>query len=304
MPEPLKRYDRLDAFGSAATVTICALWALSHVGVKVANLGISPAFQSGLRSLGALACLWLWSWLRGVSLLAPEGTLIIGTLAGVMFAGEFALIFWAFVFTDVARGVIILYTTPFFVALGAHFFVPGEQMHRAQVLGLLCAFAGIMVAFSDGLTLPDYRALVGDAMMLLAAALWGATTVLVKASKLAKIDPAKTLAYQLAVSGIVLTPMALILGERGVFDPTPLVLASLAFQIVIVAFASYLAWFALVRIYPASTLSAFTFLTPLFSLVFGATLLGERVSAALIAALALVAFGIWLVNRPRAAITV
>jgi drug/metabolite transporter (DMT)-like permease len=304
LPDPVQRHDRLDAFGSAATVALCALWALSHVGVKVANAGISPAFQSGLRSLGALACLWLWSWLRGVSLLAPEGTLLIGTLAGAMFAAEFALIFWAFVFTDVARGVIILYTTPFFVAIGAHLFVPGEQMQRMQVAGLLCAFAGVVVAFSDGLTLPSYRALIGDAMLLGAAFLWGATTVLIKASKLAKIDPAKTLAYQLAVSGAVLTPMALIAGERGVFDPTPLVVGSLAFQIVIVAFASYLIWFALVRIYPASTLSAFTFLTPLFSLVFGAMLLGERVSVALIAALAFVAFGIWLVNRPRAAVAI
>lgn len=296
----MKKHDRLDGFGTLAMTGLCALWALSHVAVKVANTGISPAFQSGLRSLGALACLWLWSWLRGVSLLAPEGTLVVGIAAGTMFAAEFALIYWALVFTDVARGIMILYTTPFFVALGAHFFVPGEQMHRMQVVGLICAFTGVAIAFSDGLTLPDYRALIGDTMMLGAAALWGATTVLVKASKLSRIDPAKTLAYQLAVSGLVLTPFALLLGERGLFDPTPLVIGSLLFQIVIVAFASYLAWFALMRIYPASTLSTFTFLTPLFSLVFGAALLGERVSAALIVALVLVAMGIWLVNRPRA----
>ena len=296
----MKKHDRLDAFGSAAMTGLCALWALSHVAVKVANTGISPAFQSGLRSLGALACLWLWSWLRGVSLLAPEGTIVVGIAAGAMFAAEFALIYWALIFTDVARGIIILYTTPFFVALGAHFFVPGEQMHRMQVVGLICAFTGVAVAFSDGLTLPDYSALIGDTMMLGAAALWGATTVLIKASKLSRIDPAKTLAYQLAVSGFVLTPFALLLGERGLFDPTPLVIGSLIFQVVMVAFASYLAWFALIRIYPASTLATFTFLTPLFSLVFGALLLDERVSAALIGALVLVAIGIWLVNRPRA----
>jgi len=296
----MKKHDRLDGFGAAAMTGLCALWALSHVAVKIANTGISPAFQSGLRSLGALACLWLWSWLRGVSLLAPEGTLAVGIAAGAMFAAEFALIYWALAFTDVARGIIILYTTPFFVALGAHFFVPGEQMHRMQVVGLFCAFTGVAVAFSDGLTLPDYRALIGDTMMLGAAALWGATTVLVKASKLSRIDPAKTLAYQLAVSGLVLTPFALLFGERGLFDPTPLVIGSLIFQIVMIAFASYLAWFALIRIYPASMLATFTFFTPLFSLVFGAALLGERVSAALIIALVLVALGIWLVNRPRA----
>jgi drug/metabolite transporter (DMT)-like permease len=298
----MKKLDRLDGFGSAAMVGLCAVWALSHVSVKIANAGISPAFQSGLRSLGALACLWLWSYLRGVKLLAPEGTVLIGLAAGAMFAAEFVLIYWALIYTDVARGIIVLYMTPFIVALGAHFFVPGEQMHRMQTIGLVCAFTGIAIAFSDGLTLPDFRALIGDTMMLGAAVLWGATTVLVKATKLARIDPAKTLAYQLAVSGIVITPFALLLGERGIFDPTPIVMGSLIFQIVIVAFGSYLAWFALIRIYPASTLSTFTFLSPLFSLVAGAVLLGERVSAALIIALMLVALGIWLVNRPRAVV--
>jgi len=296
----MHKRDRLDGLATLATVGLCALWALSHVAVKLANAGVSPAFQSGLRSLGALACLLVWAQLRGIKLFERDGTLVPGVLAGVMFAVEFALIFWALAYTDVARGVIILYTTPFFVALGAHLFVPGEQMHRWQVIGLICAFAGVVIAFSDGLTLPDRRALIGDAMMLAAAFLWGATTVLVKASKLARIDPAKTLAYQLAVSGALLTPFALLLGERGLFDPAWFVIGAIAFQAIIVAFASYLVWFALIRIYPASTLSTFTFLTPLFGLLFGAALLGERVSAALILSLALVAIGIWLVNRPRA----
>ena len=300
----MQKHDRLDAFGSAATLVLCALWALGNVAIKVTNAGISPAFQSGLRSLGALALLFLWSILRKNSLFSRDGTLGVGIAAGAMFAAEFALIYWALVYTDVARGLIILYTAPFFVAIGAHFFVPGEHLHRRQTVGLLAAFAGIIVAFWDGLTLPSWRALIGDSMMLGAAALWGATTVLVKGSALARIDPAKTLAYQLAVSGVVLTAGALLLGERGIFDPTPLVVYSMLFQIVIVAFASYLVWFALIRIYPASTLSAFTFLTPLFALLLGSALLGERVSVALVASLVFVAFGIWLVNRPRVPVAV
>jgi drug/metabolite transporter (DMT)-like permease len=62
------------------------------------------------------------------------------------------------------------------------------------------------------------------------------------------------------------------------------------------AFASYLVWMWVLGRYPATKVSAFAFLTPVFSLVFGALWLGEAVTPALLAALALVAAGIVLVN--------
>jgi drug/metabolite transporter (DMT)-like permease len=290
--------DRLDPVAATTVTILCALWAFQQVTIKVANTGISPAFQSGLRSLGALVLLLGWSALRRIPLFGRDGTLIVGIAAGAMFAAEFALIYWSLVFTEVARSIIFLYTAPFFVAIGAHLFVTGEHIRRSQLLGLTSAFAGVVLAVSDGLSLPTSRALIGDAMMLVAAVLWAGTTVLIKATKLARIAPEKTLAYQLAVSGVALTLLGPLFGEIGFSAPTPLVLAALAYQTVIVAFASYLGWFMLVRTYPATRLSAFTFLTPLFAAGFGALVLGERVSALLMAALALVAFGIWLVNRP------
>jgi drug/metabolite transporter (DMT)-like permease len=291
--------DRLDPLATAATSLLCALWGFQQVTIKIANSAISPAFQSGLRSLGALLLLLLWCAVRGIPLFARDGTLIAGLAAGVMFAAEFALIYWSLVFTEVARSILFLYTAPFFVALGAHFFVPGERLWSLQIAGLLCAFAGVVLALFDGFSLPSSRAIVGDGMMLLAAVLWAATTVVIKGSALSRVDPAKTLAYQLAVSAVALIALAPLFGENGIIALTPAALAAMAYQVIVVAFASYLAWFGLMRTYPASTLSAFTFLTPLFAMIFGATLLHERVSWALAAALVFVAFGIWLVNRPQ-----
>jgi drug/metabolite transporter (DMT)-like permease len=73
--------------------------------------------------------------------------------------------------------------------------------------------------------------------------------------------------------------------------------SSLAFQIVIVSFASYLVWFWLIRHYPATRLASFTMLTPIFGLALGALLLAEPITARLLIALVTVAAGIFLVNR-------
>jgi drug/metabolite transporter (DMT)-like permease len=294
---PPDRRHQLDAAAILLMVLLCGCWGFNQVAIKLADAGISPMLQAGIRSFGSALLLWAWSARRGVRLFQRDGSLWLGLAIGLLFGGEFVFLYGGLVFTTASRAVLFLYTAPFVVALGAHLFVPGERLRPQQGAGLACAFLGTALAFGDALSLPTHRELLGDAMAFLAALLWGATTVMVKATRLARIAPEKTLLYQLGVSALFLPLLSLVLGEKGVVAPTPLVLAMLAYQIVVVAFVSYLAWFWLVTRYPAGRLSSFSFLTPLFGLAAGTLLLGERASWALLLALALVAIGIYLVNR-------
>ncbi len=290
----------LDFIAIALLVVLCASWALQQVTIKVASQGVSPVLQSGIRSVGAMVLVGLWMTLRREPLLERDGTLGWGIAAGLLFAGEFLLIYWGLNFTHASRAVIFLYMSPFVVALGAQLFIPGEHLRMIQVVGLCCAFAGIALAFRESLSFPTYRMLIGDSMLMGAAVLWGATTVLVKASPLARINPAKTLLYQLAVSAMVLPVGSLAMREPGIVLMTPLIAGCLAYQTVWVASITYLAWFWLVRHYPASRLASFTFLTPLFGVLAGGVLLNEPITSMLLLSLVLVGTGIYLVNRPVA----
>jgi drug/metabolite transporter (DMT)-like permease len=292
------RRDRLDLLAFTVMFALCLTWGFNQVLAKIANEGISPLLQAGLRSAGAALLVWAWTAWRGIRLFDRDGSLVPGVIAGLLFAGEFALIFWGLEFTTASRTVIFVYSSPFVVALGVHLFVPGERLRAVQVIGLMGAFAGVALAFSGALALPTNRQLIGDSMELGAGILWGATTVLVKATRLARIAPAKTLFYQLAVSAVVLPAIAWALGEPGIFEPTAVVVGSVLFQTVVVAFISYLAWFWLIANYPAGRLASFTFLTPLFGVAAGRAVLAEPLSSDLVIALALVGIGIYLVNRP------
>ncbi len=106
------------------------------------------------------------------------------------------------------------------------------------------------------------------------------------------------LAYQLGMSALLLPVVSLLLGEPGIIAWTPVAIASLAFQSVVVAFASYLMWFWLLTQYLGGRLAVFSFLTPLFGVAFGHLILGDRLTPALLAAAALVGAGIALVNVP------
>ena len=288
----------LDLSAIAILVVLCASWALQQVSIKVASQGVSPVLQSGIRSVGATILVWLWMTVRRERILERDGTLWWGIAAGLLFAGEFLLIYWGLEFTHASRAVIFLYMSPFVVALGAQLFIPGERLRMIQVVGLCCAFAGIAVAFRESLSFPTHRMLIGDSMLGGAAVLWGATTVLVKASPLARIKPSKTLLYQLAVSAAVLPVGSLAMKEPGIVLLTPLIVGCLVYQVVWVAFITYLAWFWLVRHYPAARLASFTFLTPLFGVLAGGVLLNEPITKLLLISLVFVGTGIYLVNRP------
>ncbi len=294
----ITQHKHLDGLAIGLLIILCASWGMHQVAIKATLPHITPLWQSSIRSAIAVVLVGAWMAARREPLFERDGTLWPGLAAGVLFGFEFLLIFWGLSFTNVSRSIIFIYTAPFWVALGAHLFIPGETITRIQVIGLLCAFAGVATALTETLAMPSLVELLGDAMILVAALLWGATTVLIKASRLADIAPAKTLFYQLAVSVVILPLGALALGEEGIVSLSVLAVAGLLYQTVWVAFVTYLVWFWMIRRYPASRLSSFTFLTPLFGVLGGGLLLGEPITWAVLVAMVLVGAGIYLVNRP------
>jgi len=275
-------------------VLLCAVWGLNMVAMKIGAEGISPALQGAIRSVGATLLGLVWCRARGVKLAPMLGpTLWPGVLVGVVFGLEFAAVFMGAAINSASRAVLFLYAAPFFVALGAHLFVPGDRISGRAFLGLVVAFAGLAVGLLDGL---GGGSLLGDVLCLLGALGWAATTVLIKATSLRAAPAEYAMMYQLAISVPVLLALSVLMAEPGIFAPTPIIWASMAYQTVVVAFMSYIAWFWLVKRHAASRLSAFSFLTPLFGTLCGWALLGEELGPIFLLALALVCAGILLVN--------
>jgi len=287
---------RPGAAAFALMVMLCAVWGLQQIAVKIAMSGISPILQGGLRSAMAALLLLGWMFWRRQSLLARDGSLRPGLLAGALFALEFVFIYVGLSYTNASRMVVFLYTAPCFTVLGLHLWVAGERLALPRLLGVGLAFVGIALAFADGWELGGHW--IGDLCGVLAAIFWAATTVVVRATSLARISAAKVLLYQLATSAVLMLPLSALVGEAGVTALDSAVVMAMAYQVAIVAFASFLIWFWLLTRYLASRLMVFAFLTPLFGVGFGVLLLNERLSVIFGLAALLVVGGIVLVNAP------
>ena len=296
-----ERKQHLDGLAVSLLLASCLFWGFQQILIKTTVGEVPPLWQAALRFTGASALLGLWCALRKVPLFERDGTLRAGLLAGLLFAGEFSCIYLGLRDTTASRLTVFLYTSPFVVALLVPRLVPSEKLRSVQWVGLVIAFAAVAVAFSEGFTSGSTaRQLRGDALALAAGTLWGLTTLVIRASKLSTASAEKTLFYQVAVTAVVAPVLSLALGETWSLNYSAYAWGSLAAQTVIGAFASYLAWMWLLRHYPATRMSSFTFLTPVFALVFGVVLLHEPLTMQLVLALVGVAAGIVLVNRKAA----
>jgi drug/metabolite transporter (DMT)-like permease len=287
----------LDTVAIAAMVVLCLSWGLNQVAIKLAVVDIPPLMQAAIRSLGALAIVGVWAKARGIALLERDGTLGPGLLVGVLFGIEFIFIYCGMTLTLASRAIVFLYTAPFFVALGARWL--GERLNVLQWCGLALSFMGIAVAMGVPQPSVDAKVIIGDAMLIAAGAFWAATTLVIKGTRLSVVSPEKALVWQIGISAPIFILGAWLLGEQLFAMPRPAALGWLAYQTVWVVGITYPVWFALVKRYSASRLSAFSFLAPLFGVALGYLLIGEPVTPIFAVAVAMVVAGLLLVNRPR-----
>ncbi len=290
--------DRIDMQGFLIILLLTILWGLNYPAVKVSNTGLSPVFTTFLRSaiatfFGVIYCLVVKQPLfhRGI-------LLFHGAMVGILFGLEFVFLYFGLLYTNAARAAIFVYLAPFVVAIGAHLFLK-ERLNGLKISGLILAFLGIFLVFKGKPTGYNKLMLIGDLCEIMAAVLWGATTIYIKKYLAQRVHPINTFLYQLAFSIPIILVGALLLEDTWIKELTIPVISSLFYQSVIIAFASYLAWFKLIHTYPVASLSVFTFLTPIFGVFSGVLFMKDQLTAGLLLGLIVVCIGIYLTNYQK-----
>lgn len=291
----MERRDKIDLVGVIALVGFALILGFNQVVIKVSTGGFQPVFMAALRSVAACFILYLWMRFRGIPLALPREARAGAIALGLLFTVEFIFLYLALDRTGVGRASIIFYSMPVFVALAAHWLIPGERLSAVQALGLALAVAGVAWVMADR-SGGGEASLSGDIMALLAAIAWAGIAIVVRITPLDRVTPEIQLMGQLALSAVLLMIAAPFFGPL-VRDLQPIHWAGFWFQALVVACFGYLFWFFLMKRYPASVVASFSFLSPVFGVGMGWLLLKEQVGAEILGGLVLVAIGITLINR-------
>jgi drug/metabolite transporter (DMT)-like permease len=291
--------DYLDVKALILLLIITLVWGFNHPTIKYANQGIAPVFASALRSIIAAMCGVIYCIWKKEKIFHTDINLLHGVVVGLLFGADFACLYLGLLYTDAARSIIFLYTSPFMVAVGAHFFLKGDRLTFLKTLGLVVAFMGVLIVFQGRPASAKPSMFIGDILEIIAASFWAATTLYIKRFMARNVQPIHTFLYQLVFSIPILFAVSLVLEPRWIIMLSPSIVGCILFQSVIVAFITYLIWFKLIHGYSVSRLSAFTFLTPIFGVLAGVLFLNEEFTGSLMTGLPLVCAGIFLVNWKR-----
>ncbi|MDA8441384.1 MAG: DMT family transporter [Peptococcaceae bacterium] len=216
-------------------------------------------------------------------------------LGVVQISMQYFFFYYGLNHTSGMKGAILSSSSTFFVVLMAHFIYTNDKLNRRKLLGLLTGLGGIiLVNWGKNFSL-DFT-LVGEGFMLIAGLASAAGNLLGK--RMAKdIDPILLTAGQLLMGSLVLLAAGLpgLKGGDMVFSTSAWLL--LIYAAFISAIAFFL-WYSLLKYNKAGEIVIYSFITPVAGAILSALLLpGERLSAAMLAGLVLVALGLVFVNR-------
>jgi len=285
-------------------IVLSAIWGTQQVILKAAAPDMSPILQIAGRSAIGAIFIGLFIYLRKQTLYI-NGIWPAGLLAGCFFSLEYYLLGVSLNYTSASHATVFLYSAPIFVALALHFLQTNERLTPLQWIGIIIAFSGIAFAFLAGeqQQIAASEVLWGDFLALLSGLFWAGATIVIRCSKLSTIPAAQTLFYQLFAAALLLT-IASTFSDNITFNMTPIVWASILYQGIVVCAITFSIWLWLLKQYPAAQLGVFSFVTPIFGILFAVALLNETLELHFIVGACLVLVGITMVtirinNRTR-----
>jgi drug/metabolite transporter (DMT)-like permease len=274
-------------------VVLALIWGSTWLFIKIGLEDLPPLSFAGIRFVLAVLILGSIVAVRRAPL--PRGRadwLLIGSTGLLAFALNYGLLFWGEQHVSSGLAALLQATIPVFGLLIAHLHLPGERLTWGKIAGVLLGVAGVGIVFSNQLEVAGPKALWGSAAIVAGAVFVAYANVLVKARG-GHLDPALLAAGQM---GCGLVPLLAVgwatEGSPFGFNWTARAVVSLLYLTVVGSVVAFMLFYWLVRNMDVTKTMLIALVTPLFAVLLGMAVLGERLTWRTLAGGALIMSGI------------
>jgi drug/metabolite transporter (DMT)-like permease len=282
---------------AALLAVVVAAWGTNWPVTKMIVQDMPPLWAAASRSAIAAAAVIPLLWATGNCIIPRLGDMPVVLSTGLLHMAAFsALVATGLQFVPAGRAIVLGYTTPIWVAVGARIFL-SEAITPGRALGIAIGLAGLAVILAPGaIDWSDHSALFGSSLLLTAAFCWAANIVYVRAHSWIS-TPFQLVFWQLLLAaGVLLLVAAITEGAPRIAWSWRLVGLVLYSGIICTALA-YWAMSMVNRSLPAVTTSLGLLATPILGIVSASIVLHEPLEMSLLLAVSLIIGGIALGTR-------
>ncbi|HIG14649.1 MAG TPA: DMT family transporter [Gammaproteobacteria bacterium] len=299
-PSGAMPWSKLSLGTVVLAVAVHSLWGGNAVAIKFSLEAFPPMWTAFLRFSLAVVCVALWAGFRGIPMRPKRSEWWWLVLLGIFFSIQIGVMNIGFQHTSGSIGSILMATNPIFAALWAHLLVAGDRLTRQRIIGLAVAFLGAAVVILQSGPIDGATAVgVGSGLVFLSAALLGGRLAYT-GRLLQRMDEVRVVLWQMVISvpvfGVAAFMSENILWERVGLAP----IAGIVYQGLVVAGLGFLLLTYLMKRYSTSVITSFNFVSPISGVLLSVLLLGDQMTVHVLAGVALVGTGLYLVARHQA----
>lgn len=278
-------------------VLLCFLWGGLTPSLKLSLMGMPPLAVAGWRFLVGLIAVWVWCRLNGIRLSVPLKSHLPLFLYSLVFVAQISCVNFGTRLTTANFAIVLINTSPLFVALLAHFLIPNDKLNVRKISGLSIAFLGVAVIFLA--SVPDTDQLRGNILVLMGGFLL--SVIHVYGKFLLRTLSAFQVVFWEFVYGISFFFGLSLLFESGEeYRLSVVVVGAVLYQGLVIAGFGFVTWVYMLQRYSASKLVSFQFSIPVFGVVLSWLILGEALTWRLGMGVFMVAIGIYVVSTSEA----
>lgn len=278
---------------------VVLFWGTNWLIMKAALPNISPFTFNALRMCGSALLLAALLPILKVPLLPRAGErTMLGVIGFLQVGGMLGLSTAGLQWVPPGRAAVLVYTMQIW-ALPLAFLIARERPSGQRILGGLLAFAGVLVFFNPALLdWSDRRMLLGNGLLLGSALCWATAASLYRRRVWRTPFWTQTF-WQIAVSAVVMSPVALVLEFGQPITWAPALLGALVYNWLIGTALCYWWWSKALAVMPAAQAGQIVCLVPITALLESAVIFGEPLSVGVLLSVGLIAAGIVLTARAR-----
>ena len=281
-------------------LVLCLIWGSTWLFIKIGLADLPPLTFAGIRFVIASAILLLIIWVRRLRLPNNRKDWKLLAWTGVLsFSLNYGLIFWGEQYISSGLAALLQATIPAFGLVIAHFYLPGERMTPAKIVGVVLGVLGVGVVFSNQLAVAGGLALAGSVALVLSSFFVAYSNVLIKARAKA-LDPAIIAAGQMVFGLIPLLLIGIPLeGNPFNFRWTLMAVISMLYLAFVGSVIAFLLYYWLVRKMDVTKSMLIALVTPVVAVVLGVMVLNEHLTWRTILGGAMIMSGIGMIVLTR-----